>query len=346
MRRTVAFLTGLSEIEVREDDIKEPGRNELLIQIRAIGICGSDVSYYTRGTGGIGYIVYPHIPGHECAGVVMKTGEGVQGFKTGDRVAIEPGVPCGKCEYCLSGKYNLCKELSFMSTAVIRKYGEGGMASHVIRPAQMLFKLPDEMTFEQGAMLEPLSVALHALHRSGLKPGQRAAILGCGPIAGCVLEVLNASGIGDVYMTDVIPARIDRMKKLGAKDAYNTSGMPEEQIAGLLSEEVDGVFDTTANAGAINGSVPWLKKGGSITLIGVPHQNYDLQMNAIFNKEISIHTSFRYVNTYREAISMVASGKLKPERLITHRFPLWEAEKAMKLAASRDPEVLKVILNP
>ena len=346
MKRTVAYLTGLSQIEVREDEIKEPGRGEVLVQIKAIGICGSDVSYYTKGTGGIGYITYPHIPGHECAGVIVKTGEGVEDFKPGDRVAIEPGVPCGRCGYCLSGKYNLCKTLSFMSTAVVRKYGEGGMASYVIRPDQMLYKLPDQMAYEQGAMLEPLSVALHAFHKSGLRPGQKAAILGCGPIAGCVLEVLNASGIEDVYMTDIIPARIEAMKRIGAKDAFDTSSVPADQIAGLLPEEVDCVFDTTCNVAAINGSVSWLKKGGNIVLIGVPHHNYDLEMNAIFNKELSILTSFRYANTYSDAISMVASGKLQPEKLITQRFPLAEAKKAMELAASRDPSVLKIVLYP
>ena len=346
MKRLTAYLTGLSQIEVREDEIREPNEGEILVQIKAIGICGSDITYYQKGTGGSGYVKYPHIPGHECAGVVYQVGKGIEEWKPGDRIAIEPGVPCGKCTYCLGGRYNLCKRLSFMSTAVVREYGEGGMASFVIRPDKMLYSLPDSMSFEQGAMLEPISVALHAFHQSGLRSGQSAAILGCGPIAGCIMQVLKASGIDDIYMTDVIESRTKVMKRLGAKDAYDTSRYQQEETENLLPQEVDCVFDTTCSDKAINTSVKWLKKGGTIVLVGVPHGYYNLDMNAVFNKEARIHTSFRYVNTYDDAIAMISSGRLKPEELITHRFPLRDAVRAMELASSRDPSVLKIILNP
>lgn len=245
MERTVAYLTKRSHIEIRREQIAKPRGNEVLIQIHAIGICGSDISYYTKGSTGMGELEYPHILGHECAGEVIEVGEECTQLKPGDRVTIEPGVPCGRCEYCRTGRYHLCPSISFMSSAVKMPGGEGGMAELVLRPEPFVYKIPENVTYEQAALIEPISVAMHAVEKSGIRPGQSAAILGCGPIAGCLLLVLKAYGVSKVWMTDVVPERTKFMKSIGAEEAFQVSGLEPEELKQLVPEQVDVVFDTT-----------------------------------------------------------------------------------------------------
>lgn len=293
----------------------------------------------------MGHVSYPHILGHECGGIIEQVGEKVRNFQVGDRVAIEPGVPCGKCEYCRSGRYNLCEDLSFMSTAIVRPYGEGGMAEYVIRPEKMLYKIPDNVSYEQAAMIEPLSVAMHAAKIGNVKMGQSAAIIGCGPIAGCLLQTLLGAGVDTVYMTDMIEYRLNRMVELGATRTFNVAGVKVEDIYNLLPKSVDVVFDTTCVESAINASFRWMKKGGTFVMVGVPAAEKTIDMNAAFVREIAIRTTFRYENTYSTAISMISNGKIAPEKLITHRYPLEQANDALKLASERRGDVLKVMLD-
>lgn len=345
MHRKVAYLTQKATIEVKDEEIRPIRDNEVLINIKAIGICGSDVSYYAKGTSGLGYLNYPHILGHECAGVIEEVGSEVTGFSKGERVAIEPGLPCGKCEYCTSGKYNLCENLSFMGTAVVRPYGEGGMTDYVIRPDRMIHKIPDAVTYEQAAMFEPLSVAIHAVKRGQITAGQKVAVLGCGPIAGCLLQVLKAAGASAIYMTGHHDARLERMMSLGATRVFNVKGLSKEENIGLLPEQVDVVFDTTCSEDAINAAFHWIKKGGILVEVGVPISNKSLDMNTAFIRELAIISTFRYENTYPKAISMTAAGLLKPEELVTHHFPIEQTWDAMKLAASRSDSVMKIVID-
>lgn len=345
MDRRVAYLTENQKIELRTVPMKEITEDEVLVRIKAVGVCGSDVSYYLRGSSGMGHVTYPHILGHECGGIIERVGSNVEDYEVGDRVAIEPGVPCGKCTYCRSGRYNLCEDLSFMSTAIVRPYGEGGMAEYVIRPAKMLHKIPESVSYEQAAMIEPLSVAMHAAKIGDVKMGQSTAIIGCGPIAGCLLQTLRGAGVGTVYMTDMIEYRLNRMKELGATETFNVSGVTGKDLYNLLPEKVDAVFDTTCIESAINASFRWMKKGGTFVMVGVPAAEKTIDMNAAFVREIAIRTTFRYENTYPTAIAMIANGKIAPEELITHRYPIEEADVALKLASERRGDVLKVMID-
>ena len=345
MRRRAACLTDIRKIEIREAQLADPGEKEVLIRVKAVGICGSDISYYTRGSTGLGRLEFPHILGHECAGEVIKTGREVPGLSPGDRVAVEPGAGCGVCEYCRTGRYNLCENMAFMSSAVKRPGGEGGMAELVIRPAQYVYRIPDGVSYEQAALLEPISVAIHAMNRSGIRPGQCAAVLGCGPIGGCLLLVLRACGISRIYMTDIDGARAERMKVLGASETYTVKDMGTERLKRLLPEEADVVFDTTCQEDACNAGLHWMKKGGILTMVGVPSGHLRIDLQTLFVREQSIITTFRYANTYPAAIRLTESGRLHPEVLISHRYSFADVGKAMEKAASRERDVMKVMIE-
>lgn len=345
MKRKVAYLMEKGKIEIAENELSHIAEDEVLIRVHSVGICGSDTSYFTKGATGLGKLTYPHVLGHECAGEIVEAGASVKGLQIGDRVTVEPGVPCGTCEYCRSGRYNLCENIAFMSSAIKRPGGEGGMAEYIIRPSSYVYKIPDTMTYDQAALIEPISVAMHAVRRSGIKPGQNAAILGCGPIAGCILLVLHAFGISKVWMTDVVKSRTEHMKMLGACDAYVVNSLSEKELKQLLPEQVSAVFDTTCNEIAVNASISWLKKGGSAVLVGVPSGKMSIDLQAAFAKEVSLVSTFRYANTYLEAISLIAAGKLQPEVLISHQFHFEDTGMAMEKAASRAEDVMKIMIH-
>lgn len=342
MRRS-AFLTARNSIEIRECPMPKVHAGEVLLQMKAVGICGSDVSYYVNGRTGVGEIRFPHITGHECAGVVAAVGEGVKHLKVGDRVTTEPGYYCGKCEQCRTGRYNLCEKMSFMGSAVADAYGEGAFTEYTLRPAHLVFPLPDNISFAEAAMLEPLSVGLHAVRSAGLHFDSRAAILGCGPIGACIFSVLKAFGVHSILMTDVLPSRISRMRSFGA-EAIDVSGMDEAQLA-RLGSGLDAVFDTTCNEQALNASLKWLKKGGRLIQVGVPGKPSRIDMQTLFNRSIALLPSFRYANTFPELIALMEREQLLAKELITHRFPFERIGDAFALAASREDDVMKVLVE-
>ena len=344
--RLVAYLTAPETISYARTAMPELRPDSALIQIKAVGICGSDIAYYRTGRTGVGEIHFPHILGHECAGVVAAVGRGVTRLHVGDRVAVEPGYSCGHCSACLSGRYNLCREMSFMGSAVAADYGEGAFAEYTLRPEKLLFRLPENANFADGAMLEPLSVGLHAARRASLRAGDRAIILGCGPIAACVLMALRAMGVYDVCMTDILPDRLARMKSLGATAAVNVGDLDADALKKLYAgTDFDAAFDTTCNEQAINACLHWIKKGGAYVQIGVPSGKFLLDMQTIFNRGISVLPSFRYANTYPAVIELLKHGVVSSGPLITHRFSFGQAGRAMDLAASRAPGIMKVLLE-
>lgn len=345
MQRNTAYLTDLKTISVKAEAIPPIADDDVLVQMKSVGICGSDISYYNTGRTGVGKLVFPHVLGHESAGVIVGKGNAVTRFELGDRVVVEPGVPCGKCKHCLSGHYNRCEEISFMSTAKKMPYSEGAFTGYSVRPSHFVYRLPDTVSFDQGAMIEPLSVAFHSIERSGVKAGQKVAIIGCGPIAGCVLLVLRSLGIGDVTMTDMVPSRLECMDRLGAKRTQDVKDLDFLQLKNLTDERYDVVFDTSCNENAINAGIAWLEKGGNMTLIGVLGSSKNLDLQTLFLKEASLVTSFRYVNTYPRCISMIANGLLDPLPLVSHHFPLDRIAEAFELACSKKEDTMKIIID-
>lgn len=343
--RKVVFLTAKEKIEFSALPMPAVGRGEVLLRMKSVGVCGSDVAYFRSGRTGVGEIKFPHILGHECAGIVEAVGESVSNLQVGDRITTEPGFFCGKCEMCTSGRYNLCSNMSFMGSAVADAYGEGALVEYSLRPAHLCFKLPDNVCFADGAMVEPFAVALHAIRTAGIGAGQRAAILGSGPIGACILLVLKCLGIHDVVMTDVVPSRLHTMEALGARP-LNVDGLDEAALSTSMPENyLDAVFDTTCSEIAINAAMRWLKKGGSIVQVGVPVGKRSIDLQTLFNKGIRLLPTFRYANAYPPLLQLMKSGALKADKIITHHFPFSQAQRALELAASRADGVMKVLID-
>lgn len=343
--RKVALLTQTGRIEMRRLPMPVPGPEDVLIRIRAVGVCGSDVSYFRNGRTGVGAIRFPHILGHECAGVVEAAGSRVRTLKAGDPVCIEPGYFCGKCPQCTQGNYNLCRDMSFMGSAVAHDYGEGALVEYSLRPAHLTFKLPENVGFDLGAMVEPLSVGLQAVRSGRVPAGGRAVVMGCGPIGACILIMLKALSAGEVIITDVQPSRLKAMEAMDAR-TIDVSGMDEAQLRELLADaSADAVFDTSCVEAAINAALHWLKKGGRLVQVGVPAGRCALDMQTLFNRGIALIPSFRYANTYPAVLQLLSTGRLPADRLITHRFPFDATQQAFELAASRSAEVMKVLIE-
>lgn len=348
--RKAAVMHGINSITVEKIDMVEPKDDEVLVNIKSVGICGSDIAYYTKGRTGVAEVKPPHILGHECSGEVVKIGQNVKNIKVGDRVAVEPGKPCGKCQLCLEGKYNLCNEMIFMSTPNPNpmKKGEGAFVEYSTRPSEFVFPIPENMTFDEAAMIEPLAVALQALEKGNIKAGKSALILGCGPIGLCILLALKAYGCTDIYMTDIVDYRLKQAKELGATKVFNALEEDYEEIINKLTngKGIDVVFDTTCNEKAIQSAVNLVAKAGNIVLVGVSTRtDMPFDMVQILKKEITIRSSFRYNNKYPLAIKLVASGLIDIKKIISHKMPIEEISEAMKMVSDKTEGVIKVVLN-
>jgi len=343
------LLTDIRKVELVDVEVpKIVNSTDVLIHIKAVGICGGDINYFLHGGSTFAKIKYPHALGHEAAGIIEAIGSDVKDFKVGDRVAIEPGIPCGKCKLCMEGKYNLCKELSFMGIPVYLPYSEGAFNEYVVRPAnRQLFKLPDDISFEVGAMLEPLSVGIQAVKQAHAKQGDVVLVNGCGPISICVLFALKAIGVHDVFMTDIDEHRIAIAEELGAIKAFKI--LDEDAKKTIMDRSngfgLDVVLDTTEYMPLVNESINLLAKGGQVVMISVPHSNYiKLNYRELFMRQASLNTSFRYVNTYESAIRLVRAGVIPLEKLITHVFPVEKGQEAFELVIDRKIPVLKTCI--
>lgn len=263
-----AILDQPFSIEVKKISIPEPRPNEALIKVHCIGICGSDVHYYEHGKIGRYVVQEPIVLGHEVAGTVVRIGAEVKNVEVGDRVAIEPGVTCGQCKYCKSGRYNLCPDVSFMATPPV----DGAWSEYVTIRSDFLFKLPEEMSFEEGALLEPLSVGLHAMNRGRVTPSDRLLITGLGPIGLLTIQAAKLYGVTEIYASDVEPFRLEKALELGATAVFNP--LKEDLKEGIhlqtKGEGVDVVIETSGNSRVISETMTMVNRGGRVVLIGLP----------------------------------------------------------------------------
>jgi len=247
--------------DLRMDRVEMPTLkpDQALVKVKAVGICGSDIHFYRDGRLGPFILRKPLILGHECAGEVVQVGSEVTSVKAGDRVAIEPGVPCRKCWYCRNGRYNKCAQEKFMATPP----DDGSLVEYIAHPSDYLFKMPDSMSFQEGSLAEPLSVGIHAVRRSGLYPAASVAILGAGPIGLVTLEMVKAVGAGPVIMVDVVPSRLSLAKKMGATHVINAK---EENVVEKIraltgGEGVHFVFETAGASATVRQTVEVAREG-------------------------------------------------------------------------------------
>jgi len=340
-----AQLTGLRTIAIAE--IAAPriaAADDVLVRVRAVGICGSDVHNYAAGGIGKRKVVYPFIPGHEAAGEVVAVGPGVTRVKSGDRVMIEPAHHCGACDQCLAGRFNTCRHIQFMSSA---EELQGCMCELVVVPERNCFPFGDSLSFEQAAVVEPLSIAVYSVARSvPMGPQTAIAILGAGPIGLCTLLAARAAGARRFFVTDRLASRLAAARALGA----GWTGNPEagDVVAAIKAEEpleMDVVFECCGQPEALDQAVDLLKPGGMLILTGIPEgSRIALCIDTLRRKETTIFNVRRQNACVERAIALIASGAVNVDALITHRVPLADAQRAFDLVADYADGVIKAMV--
>ena len=340
----VAVMTGKQQMSWVERDIPRPKAGELQIKLEYVGICGSDLHFYSEGRLGNWVPQGPLILGHEPAGIVTELGEGVQGFEIGDRVTLEPGVPCGTCKDCLEGHYNLCPNLKFMA---IPKERDGVFSEYCTHAAFMSFKLPDNVSSMAGALIEPLSVGMHACALSGARLGQNAIILGSGCIGLVTLMALRARGVTEVYVADVIEKRLEKAKELGATRVFNSREESIEEFAKTLpGGGVDLVYECAGNRVTTLQSCKLIRRAGSVTLVGVsPEPILELDIATLNAMEGTIYSVYRYRNLYPSAIKAVSEGLIPLDRVVSHTFDFAKLIEGVDYSLKHKDEVVKGVIK-
>lgn len=342
-----AVLHKVDDIRLENLPIPEPKDNQVLLKMDSVGICGSDVHYWTHGAIGDFVVKAPMVLGHEAAGVVAKLGASVKSLKVGDRVAIEPGVPCRGCNYCKTGVYNLCPDMQFCATPPVH----GNLARYYVHDADFCYKLPDHMSLEEGALMEPLAVGVHACRRAGVSLGKKVLICGAGPIGLVNLLTARAMGAAEVVVTDVVDNRLEVAKSMGATHTYKVgrSKTPEEMAADieelLNGEKPDVTIECSGVEASVRFGIFATKSGGMLVLVGLGKPELTLPIVNAAVREVDIRGIFRYANCYPTAIAMVASGKVDVKPLITHRYTLEETVAAFEAAKTGAGGAIKVMIK-
>lgn len=340
-----AVLNKPLDIEVKKVSIPEPKADEALLKVYCIGVCGSDVHYYEHGKIGRYVVKEPIILGHELAGEVVKVGEQVTNVSVGDRVAVEPGVTCGRCDYCKSGRYNLCPDVVFMATPPV----DGAWAEYVTIRSDFLFKLPDTMSYEEGALLEPLSVSFHAMNRGKVTPADRLFVSGLGPIGLLAIQAAKIFGVTEIYASDVVPYRRELATKIGVTaviDPLNEN--VNERIAELTGGKgITVVVESSGNARAVSDTIKIVNRGGRIVLVGMPAvDEIPINVNQLIDGEIDVYGLFRYANTYPAAIQALSRYQVDIQKVITHRFALSDIKEAVEMARNQKDTSIKIMIYP
>jgi len=338
MKNQAAVLYAPHDIRIEDRPVPKPGPSEVLIEVRAVGVCGSDVHYYEHGRIGSYIVRQPLILGHESAGVIIDVGEGVNKSRVGERVAIEPGIPDGVCEQCRSGRYNLCPNVRFFGTPPI----DGAFTNYVTIPASFAYTLPDQLSDEEGALIEPLSVGAGSLRKEQLQGEDRLLITGAGPVGLLTMKVALALGATQITMTDVSPQRLEVARKLGATRTVNVA---QEALANA-GIEADILIECSGNPKALMDGIRSLRPAGKAIAVAMgPGEEVSVPMSFIQNREITLTGTFRYANTYADAIALVASGRIDLKPTITGHYTLAETEQALQ-ATRHDPSNIKSVVVP
>lgn len=344
MKNRAAYMTDLDKMEIRDIEMPKAGAKEVLVELEYVGICGSDVHYFHDGRCGDYKVEGDFMLGHECAGTVVALGEGVEHLKVGDKVALEPGITCGQCEFCKTGRYNLCPDVQFLATPPV----QGCYENYIAFPENMCFKLPDSISTKEGALVEPLSVGMHAANQGDVKLGDSVVILGAGCIGLVTLLACKAHGATDITVVDVIPKRLDYAVKLGATRVINGR---EADAVGEVDKLTDGagvdkVFETAGSPITIQQTPYMVKNGGTIVLVGISAQEkIEYNFAKIMAKEARIESVFRYRNIYPQAIAAIADGIIDVSGIVTHEFDFDDIQEAFDCAINNKDEVVKAVIK-
>ena len=327
----------LSMRDVELDDALGP--HDVRIAIHTVGICGSDIHYYQHGAIGQFVVRQPMVLGHEASGTVVETGREVQHLQVGDRVCMEPGIPDPNSKASRLGIYNLDPAVRFWATPPVH----GCLTPYVVHPAAYTFKLPDTISFAEGAMVEPLAVGIHAATKAQIKPGDLAVVMGAGPIGMVTALAALAGGCSQVVMTDVVQPKLDLAASLGPITPVNVTQQSVSEVVQHLSDGwgADIVFEASGNARSIAGVFDPLCPGGRVVLIGMPGAPVSIDIVAAQVKEARIETIFRYAHAYPRALALMASGKIDVKPLITDTFNFTDSIAAFDYATHMKPTSVK-----
>lgn len=340
-RMRAAVLHGVGDLRVEEVPVPEIGDDEALVRVRACGICASDIHYVEHGHIGRYVVSAPMILGHEAAGEVVAVGETVRTLAVGQRVALEPGVACGRCGMCKRGRYNLCPNVRFFATPPV----DGAMAEYAVLRADFAHPIPASVTDRQAALAEPLAVGIHAVRQGGVSLGNVVLVQGGGPVGLLTAAAARAAG-AVVVVTDLFPVRRRAAESLGAV----ASGADDEEVAAALHgvgapEGADIVIDTSGNRGAVAQAHGRARRGGTVVLVGLPEDDtVTYHVTEIVDRELTIRGVFRYANAFPSALRLLADHGSSYEGIITHELPLEDAVGAVEVARTQRDRAIKVLV--
>jgi L-iditol 2-dehydrogenase len=339
------LLSEYNQLDIADLPAPVPGVDEILVRVAACGICGSDVHGYD---GTSGRRIPPIVMGHEAAGVVAAAGSGVTKFKPGDRVTFDSTVYCGQCEFCLQGDINLCNNRQVIGVSCGDFRRAGAFAEYVVVPQRITYHLPEELEFQEAAMLEAVSVALHAVRVSEMKGGETALVIGAGMIGLLTLQAVKAAGASQVLIADIDRSRLERAEKLGADATLLLSGaeLVEEILRRTGGRGVDLVLEAVGRDETIAASIASVRKGGTVTLIGNISPQVKIPLQVVVSRQIRLQGSCASSGEYPEAMELLANGKIKVKSLITAVAPLSDGPRWFARLHAGEPNLMKVVLDP
>ncbi len=340
------LLHGMRDLRAARLDVPRPGPRQVIVRVRRAGICGSDVHYFLHGRAGRFVPRRPLVLGHEFAGEVVELGDGAPPQLLGARVAVDPSMPCGTCDHCRSGRYNLCLDMRFFGSASCDPHIDGGFAEFVAVPAGNCHVLPGNLGWGEAALIEPLSVALHAALRSGGVSGRSVLVTGGGAIGLLLTMTARAFGARQVVLSDPLPFARGRALELGADLAIDPS---DAAFAGRAVEASDGGFEIAFEAAgapaALGQALAAVRRGGTIVQVGTLPDEVTLPLNEVMARELTLFGSFRFANVFGMVLDLVAGRRIDAGRVISAVYPLGEMPAAMARAVGKD-EAIKVQVEP
>lgn len=331
----VSVLDTELRLRVEERPVPAPEPGEVLIRVRSVGICGSDIHYFEHGRIADFVVESPLVLGHEASGEIVALGQGVTDLSIGDRVAMEPGVPCGSCTQCRAGRYNLCPDVHFFATPPV----DGAFAEYVTLPRAFAHRVPDNVSFDAAALLEPLSVGVWACQKGDVRLGTRVLITGAGPVGVMAALVARANGATQITLSDVNPQRLARAAELG----FDVVDAQSQALPDVV--EADVLIECSGAAPAIVDGIRCVAPAGKVVLVGMsPTAMVELPVGVIQGRELWITGTFRYAHTYPTAVTLAASGAVDLDALVSQTFGLDEVEQALTYSR-QDPAAMKVVVR-
>jgi len=335
-----AVMTSPGKIEFLSIERPHPAAGEVVLQVKRIGVCGSDIHVFH---GLHPYTSYPVVQGHEIGAVIDEVGADVDGFRPGDKVVFMPQVTCGECYPCRHGMYHICDHLKVMG------FQTGGAAQEFFSiKAELVLKLPQNMTLDQAAMIEPVSVAVHALRRSGGVEGKKVVVLGAGTIGNLVAQSAQASGAAGVIITDVADYKLDKARQCGLENTINTQkeDLGETILRVFGPDKADIILECVGVQATITQAIDFARKGSTIVVVGVFGKKPEVNLGLVQDRELSLVGTLMYQKQdYLQAIELVASGKLSLDQMITHRFSFENYLQAYTTIESSGGQYMKVMID-